>query len=104
MGQLEGKRRWLPILTSLGGDSLLQYSYSYGKDFCLWEQILLVLREIFSFMVHGNISCLLPWTKMPFHSIFKESALNPIALRTAKTIWSFGRSECSRVKGAYSFV
>ena len=25
-------------------------------------------------------------------------ALNPIALRTAKTLWSFGRSECNRVK------
>ena len=24
--------------------------------------------------------------------------LNPIALRTAKTLWSFGRSECNRVK------
>ena len=26
-------------------------------------------------------------------------ALNPIALRTAKTLWSFGHSECNRVKG-----
>ena len=25
--------------------------------------------------------------------------INPIALRMAKTLWSFGRSECSRVKG-----
>ena len=25
-------------------------------------------------------------------------AIKPIALRTAKTLWSFGRSECSRVK------
>ena len=25
-------------------------------------------------------------------------SLNPIALRTAKTPWSFGRSECNRVK------
>ena len=24
---------------------------------------------------------------------------NPIALRMAKTLWSFGRSECSMVKG-----
>ena len=24
--------------------------------------------------------------------------LNPIALRTAKTVWSFGCSECNRVK------
>ena len=24
--------------------------------------------------------------------------LNPVALRTAKTLWSFDRSECSRVK------
>ena len=25
--------------------------------------------------------------------------INPIALRTAKTLWSFGCSECNRVKG-----
>ena len=25
-------------------------------------------------------------------------AFNPIALRTAKTLWSFGHSECNRVK------
>ena len=24
-------------------------------------------------------------------------SINPIALRTAKTLWSFGRSECNRV-------
>ena len=24
--------------------------------------------------------------------------LNPIALRTAKTLWSFGHSKCNRVK------
>ena len=28
----------------------------------------------------------------------KNIRLNPIALRTAKTLWSFGHSECSRVK------
>ena len=27
------------------------------------------------------------------------STLNPIALRMAKTLWSFGHSECNRVKG-----
>ena len=26
------------------------------------------------------------------------STLNPIAVRTAKTLWSFGRSECNRSK------
>ena len=26
------------------------------------------------------------------------SVLNPIAVRTAKTLWSFGCSECNRVK------
>ena len=32
--------------------------------------------------------------------IYKHFKLvfNPIALRTAKTLWSFGRSECNRVK------
>ena len=28
-----------------------------------------------------------------------EKTLNSIAVRTAKTLWSFGRSECSRIKG-----
>ena len=28
----------------------------------------------------------------------KKVFINPIALRTAKTLWSFGRSECNRVK------
>ena len=27
-----------------------------------------------------------------------ESQINPTALRTAKTLWRFGHSECSRVK------
>ena len=26
-------------------------------------------------------------------------SFNPIAVRTAKTLWSFSRSECNRVKG-----
>ena len=30
--------------------------------------------------------------------VIKESILNPIAVRMAKTPWSFGRHECSRVK------
>ena len=29
--------------------------------------------------------------------LFELSFINPIALRTAKTPWSFGRSECNRV-------
>ena len=28
----------------------------------------------------------------------RVDCINPTALRTAKTIWSFGRSECIRVK------
>ena len=27
-----------------------------------------------------------------------EQYINPISLKTAKTLWSFGRSECNRVK------
>ena len=27
-----------------------------------------------------------------------STAITPIALRTAKTLWSFGHSECNRVK------
>ena len=30
--------------------------------------------------------------------------VNPIALRTAKTLWSFGHSECNRVKRKCKFV
>ena len=29
---------------------------------------------------------------------YQVSLLNPIALRTAKTLWNFGRSEGNRVK------
>ena len=36
-------------------------------------------------------------------SIAWDDTLNPIALRRAKPIWSFGCSECSRVKGKNSF-
>ena len=42
------------------------------------------------------------------HSTFyRENTLlplvfNPVALRTAKTLWSFGRSECNRVRGPKS--
>ena len=41
-------------------------------------------------------SCLLSCMTKPFQ---KNSTRNPIALRMAKTLWSFGRSECNRVKG-----
>ena len=30
-----------------------------------------------------------------------KRSINPIALRTAKTLWSFGPSECNRVKWYY---
>ena len=36
--------------------------------------------------------------KLAFHCI-----LNSIAFRTAKTLWSFGRSECNRVRWLVSF-
>ena len=41
-------------------------------------------------VVQGNIvaTLMLVWA----------SSFNPIALRTAKTLWSFDRSECNRVK------
>ena len=32
------------------------------------------------------------------YPIKNKILFNPIALRTAKTLWSFGRSECNRVK------
>ena len=31
-----------------------------------------------------------------------NAMLNPTALRTAKTLWSFGHSECNRVKNCIS--
>ena len=40
-------------------------------------------------------SCLLPEMIQPFQM---GSTLNPIALSMAKTLWSFGHSECNRVK------
>ena len=30
----------------------------------------------------------------------QSAVFNPVALRTAKTLWSFGHSECNRVKVA----
>ena len=56
----------------------LLYLYNFYYEFI--SASLLNIQEISSF-----ISCVL--------SIF-----NPIALRTAKTLWGFGRSECNRVK------
>ena len=36
--------------------------------------------------------------------IDNNTNINSIALRTAKTLWSFGRSECNRVEGhGYNF-
>ena len=34
---------------------------------------------------------------MGFGCLQLSFCLNPVALRTAKTLWSFGRSECNRV-------
>ena len=38
------------------------------------------------------------YTHLLFYSEIKNKFFNPIALRMAKTIWSFGRSECNRIK------
>ena len=56
----------------------LLYLYYFYYDFI--SASLLNIQELSSF-----ISCVL-------------SLFNPIALRTAKTLWSFGRSECNRAK------
>ena len=38
-----------------------------------------------------------------FHFVpFSMVIFNPIALRMAKTLWSFGHSECNRVKGSFA--
>ena len=34
----------------------------------------------------------------PVRSAFCRPLLNPIALKMVKTLWSFGHSECNRVK------
>ena len=39
----------------------------------------------------------LPFSFLPSFSM--GPAVDPIALRTANTLWSFGHSECNRVKG-----
>ena len=36
--------------------------------------------------------------------LYLNRQLNYIALRTAKTLWSFGRSECNRVKMAFHYI
>ena len=35
---------------------------------------------------------------MVMQNLFEVVYVNPIALRMAKTLWSFGHSECSRVR------
>ena len=34
---------------------------------------------------------------MVYMMYWLQSIINPIAVRTAKTLWSFGRSKCNRV-------
>ena len=42
--------------------------------------------------------------RLKFHSAYEVyfNLFNPTALRTAKTQWSFGHSECSRVNALFS--
>ena len=57
-------------------------------DNCIDTKILqMKMVSVFSYMLHFSILC-----------------LNPIALRTAKTQWSFGHSECNMVKETYMTV
>ena len=44
---------------------------------------------------HGTLGT--PYKSMSIH-LSLLAALNPIALRTAKILWSFVHSECNRVK------
>ena len=37
-------------------------------------------------------------------ALFILNALDPIALRTAKTLWSFDHFECNRVKGTSTII
>ena len=43
------------------------------------------------------------FTKYHSYPVVRDLIFNPIALRTAKTLWCFGRSECSRVKSQHSY-
>ena len=54
-----------------------------------------------------HFCCPLPWgttltgkTLLPFKNI---PSFNPIALRRAKTLWSFGPSECNRINSRFYF-
>ena len=38
------------------------------------------------------------WLRAKIISAKLQNLINPIALRKAKTLWSFGLSECNRVK------
>ena len=40
----------------------------------------------------------LHWLPVQLHHLTWGLLFNPFALRTAKTLWSFGCSECNRVK------
>ena len=41
-----------------------------------------------------------PYIRITVNPVLVTTSVNPIALRMAKTPWSFGRSECNRVKQA----
>ena len=55
----------------------------------------------------GTLFCLSSLTPIlfSFWISFVSQIVNPVALRTAKTPWSFGCSECNRVKvNVYAFI
>ena len=54
-----------------------------------------VSGSMFVYQIIQNYQCL---------NDLQIQTFNPIALRTAKTLWSFGRSECNRVKYLDHFI
>ena len=56
--------------------------------------ILFYQSGAYGYTVRGSNSAI-----VTFAYLLNKSTHNPIALRVAKTLWSFGHSECKRVKG-----
>ena len=60
----------------------------------MWFIHVIVITSICSSLSFKNSEGLHQVTIIPVYLL-----RNPVALRTAKTLWSFGHSECKRVKG-----
>ena len=78
------------------------WSMRTGKQqWQVWKIVALELQYVWCDDTSFLFSCLLlPWIFLEHASgsMKMVKCINPTALRTAKTLWSFGCSECNRVK------